>query len=99
MLTLNLIETFEDLHLIESSDENLKKTLRDLTGKTHNNKAWFVFHKVQWLSLNPLPVKLVYVNFHPLEVVSRYSDPQLQMGKNSAYLFKVTQYDDIIFLF
>ena len=26
---------------------------------------------------------LIYLNFHPFEVVSRYRDPQLQVGKNS----------------
>ena len=26
-------------------------------------------------------------NFYPLEVVDRYSDPQLQVGKNYVYLF------------
>ena len=26
-------------------------------------------------------------SFHPLEVVSRYRDPQLQMGENDTYLF------------
>ena len=28
-------------------------------------------------SVNPLPVKLSYLNFHPLEVVSRHRDTQL----------------------
>ena len=31
---------------------------------------------------NPLPAKLFYLNFYPLEVVSRYRDPQLQVGEN-----------------
>ena len=31
------------------------------------------------------PAKLIYLNFHPLKVVSRYRYPQLQMGEN--YLF------------
>ena len=30
--------------------------------------------------------KLIYLNFHPLEVVSRYPDPQLQVGE-TYYLF------------
>ena len=37
--------------------------------------------------LNPLPAKLCYLNFHPLEVVSRYRDSQLQVGENCSYLF------------
>ena len=34
------------------------------------------------VSHNPLPAKLSYFNFHPIEVVSRYSDEQLQEGEN-----------------
>ena len=30
--------------------------------------------------VNPYPAKLIYLNFHPLEVVSRYRDPQLTSG-------------------
>ena len=35
--------------------------------------------------VNPHPANLIYIIFHPLEVVSRYPDPQLQVGGN--YLF------------
>ena len=38
---------------------------------------------------NPYPAKLTYFNFHPLEVVSRYRDPQLQLDENYAYLFNL----------
>ena len=31
--------------------------------------------------LNPYHAKLIYLNFHPLEIVSRYRDPQLQVMK------------------
>ena len=34
---------------------------------------------------NPYPAGVIYLNFQPLEVVSRYRDPQLQMGENYAY--------------
>ena len=27
------------------------------------------------------------LNFHPFKVVTRYRDPQLQMGENNLYLF------------
>ena len=30
---------------------------------------------------NPYPAKLIYLHFYPLSVVSRYRDPQLQMGE------------------
>ena len=33
------------------------------------------------------PAELIYLNFHPLEVVSRYRDPQLQVSENYSYLF------------
>ena len=41
--------------------------------------------------INPLPAKLSYLNFHPLEVVSRYRDPQLQVGENYSYLFIISE--------
>ena len=39
-----------------------------------------------YLYLSPLiyPDKLIYLNFHQLEVVSRYRDTQLQVGENYA---------------
>ena len=41
-----------------------------------------------WLCpVNPLSARLYYLNFHPLEVVSRYRDPQLQVGENYPCLF------------
>ena len=32
---------------------------------------------------------IIYLNFHPLEVVSRYRDPQLQVGGNYSYLLNL----------
>ena len=40
-------------------------------------------------SLNSLPIKSSYLFFHSLKVVSRYRDPQLQMGENYSYLFNL----------
>ena len=37
---------------------------------------------------NPLTAKLFYFNFHPLEVVSRWRDPQLQVSENYSDLTK-----------
>ena len=31
------------------------------------------------------------LNFHPLEVASRYRDPQLQVAENYLYLFNLRQ--------
>ena len=41
-------------------------------------------------SLNPLTAKLFNLNFHPLEVVSRWRDPQLQVSENHSDLTKWT---------
>ena len=35
------------------------------------------------------PVKLTILNFHPLEVMSCYRDPQLQVCENYSYLFNL----------
>ena len=41
--------------------------------------------------LNHLNVNLNNLNSHPPEVVSRYRDPQLQVGKNYKYLLNWRQ--------
>ena len=41
-------------------------------------------------AINLYPAKLNNLNFHPLEVVSRYRDPQLQVAENYCYLFNLT---------
>ena len=38
-------------------------------------------------TLNLFVAKISYLNFHPLEVVSRYRDAQLQVGENDSHLF------------
>ena len=35
------------------------------------------------------PAKLIYLIFEPLEVVSRYRDPQLQVVENYSYMFNL----------
>ena len=41
------------------------------------------FYCATWLaSFNPLTAKLFNLNFHPLKVVSRWRDPQLQVSEN-----------------
>ena len=48
---------------------------------THFKSRYLVFCVVIKSTFNPYPVKLIYLNFHPLEVVSRYHDPQLEWLK------------------
>ena len=40
--------------------------------------------------VNPYPAKLIYLNFYPREVVSRYRDPQLQVAENYTYMFNLS---------
>ena len=35
----------------------------------------------------PYPAGLIHLNFQPLEIVSRYRDPQPQVAENYSYLF------------
>ena len=39
--------------------------------------------------VNPYPAKLIYYNFQPLEVASRYRDPQPQVVENCPYLINL----------
>ena len=39
--------------------------------------------------LNPYSAKVIYLNFQPLEVVSRCRDPQPQVVENDSYLFNL----------
>ena len=45
----------------------------------------FFFHNHD----NPLSADLNHLNSHPPEIVSRYRDPQLQVGENYLYLFNL----------
>ena len=46
-------------------------------------KLTFDGHPLPYIvTINHLPSKISYLNFAPLEVVSRYRDPQLQVGQN-----------------
>ena len=40
-------------------------------------------------AINPLTAMIFNLNCHPHEVVSRYRDPQLQVGENYSYLFNL----------
>ena len=49
----------------------------------------FLLFKLKWkISINPLTAKLFNMNFHPLEVVSRWREPQLQVSENYSDLTK-----------
>ena len=52
-------------------------------GSSPADPTW-VFHEKYscFFPLNPLTAKLFKLNFYPLEVVSRWRDPQLQVSEN-----------------
>ena len=43
----------------------------------------------QWVNIYPKSAKLDVLNFNPVEDVSRYRDPQLQVGENYSCLFNL----------
>ena len=48
-------------------------------------------HRVSPYSAKLNNLNLNNLNFHPLEVVSRYRDPELQVAENYPYLFNLPQ--------
>ena len=44
----------------------------------------------QPLRVNPYSAKLIFLNYQPLEAVSRYRNPQLQVAENYLYLFNLS---------
>ena len=55
------------------------------TWKTH---LWLAVYTCTIQLFNPLTAKLFNLNFHPLEVVSRWRDPQLRVSENYSDLTK-----------
>ena len=53
--------------------------------------ALYYVHSVwHWETINPYPANVIYLNFHPREVVSHYRDPQLQVDENYSFLFNLS---------
>ena len=46
-----------------------------------------IWYRFLYNKVNPYPAKLIYLNFHSLEVVSRYRNPQLQVAENYSQRF------------
>ena len=69
-------------HLCPSSEESFPRTKHrpDVPINVDRGETPYLF--------NPLAAKLFNLNFHPLEVVSRWRDPQLQVSKNYSDLTK-----------
>ena len=40
--------------------------------------------------VDPYPANFIYLNFHPIEVVTRYRDPQPQVVENYSYVFNLS---------
>ena len=50
---------------------------------------WYVLYFLLGSVINPYPAEIIYLNFQPLEVVSRYRDPQPQVVENYSYLLNL----------
>ena len=72
----------------DKSDSNSRLVVdEDGNGKLRLERVKDKLKKIRKLNffffnINYYPVELSNLNFHSLEVVSRYRDPQLQMGEN-----------------
>ena len=55
----------------------------------NNGFLFFVAALVNATSLTLALLNWINLNSHPLEVVSRYRDTQLQVGENYSYLFNL----------
>ena len=69
------------LHFTTSNDDNYSHCDWKIIFNCVTVKSTYSFE------YHPHPAKLIYLNFHPLEVVSRYRDPQLQVAENYSFLF------------
>ena len=56
---------------------------------THNVIFLTSMTKAKWRpsTFIPFHAKVSYLNFHPLKVVARYRDPQIQVGENDSNVF------------
>ena len=67
-----------------------------LSRKHRRNVGLMLVHRLRlWTNINPQSAKLNNLNFHPLKVVSRWRDPQLQVGEKKSFLFNLWQNFDI----
>ena len=67
---------------------NTRRLTNAGTVLTQRRRRWANIVPTLVECINPLPAKLSYLNFHPLQVVSRYRETQLEVGeKYSKYLF------------
>ena len=65
------------------------KQLKNDFSCASRSKGWKISsHYCWWKRINPLTAKLFNWNFHPLEVVARWRDPQLQVSENYSDLTK-----------
>ena len=76
---------------IDKSEEAGSKT--SLLKGDHFNTCLSLFEN---LCCDVLMYSVYFCSFHPLEVVSRYRDPQLQVGKTTHYTLKFGQLDNLI---
>ena len=90
-LNSRLVVDENDLKYAENkkNDIDIIKQLHEhFRSKTHRFREINSFFRDAKWCFNPLTAKLFNLNFHPLEVVSRWRDPQLQVSENYSDLTK-----------
>ena len=66
--------------ILKSIDQHFFKEFEAITDKYSPTNFCLV---VATNHLSPYPAQLIFLNFQPLEVVSRYRDQQLQVAENT----------------
>ena len=66
--------------ILKSIDQHFYKEFKVITDNYSPTNFCLI---VATNDLSPYPAQLIFFNFQPLEVVSRYRDPQLQVAENT----------------
>ena len=87
-----VVSRYHDLQLQVGDKYSYLFSLRTTNFKYLCLKTHFILNDSdliwKWKGFNPFTAKLFNLNFHPLEVVSRWRDPQPQVSENYSALTK-----------
>ena len=86
------IAIYYTVHWLAMSNSFVNPIIYSFLNESFRVSIWqinaFIYIKeiINFISINFYSAKLIYLSFHPLKVVSRYRDPQLQVAENYSYL-------------
>ena len=81
--------TLSDVCTIYCTPGNIGGLIKNSNVSLSQAYSGFLLRESKSANINPYPAKLINLNFQPLEVVSRYRDPQPQVVENYSYLFNL----------